>query len=324
MASFFEGLIQNIPAVFFRCSCDENWTIHFVNNAIEEVSGYPASDFILNKHRTFASIIHPNDNPKILEAVESAMANAETWCVEYRIITIHGETRWVSETGVGIHGDNGQLQYLDGFIQDITEQKKMLLALEASEQQIRDMAFTDSVTGLANRNLFSDRLDQLIIESKRYENQFALFFIDLDHFKPINDNHGHLVGDKLLSLAGERISSSFRESDVVARFGGDEFLVIVKNAFSPAEVTQLAEKLLKTMNAPYYIDNMELSTTCSIGIAFFSDDSCTSFELIKRADTAMYAAKMAGKNQFKIYGEMLVEESCDSKNGVNDSAESVS
>lgn len=315
MASLFEGLIQNIPAIFFRCNCDKDWTIHFINNAIEELTGYPPSDLIQNKVRSFASIVHPEDNPKILEAAEKAMAAAEPWTIEYRLITVDGEIKWVSETGVAIYSETGELQYMDGFILDITERKKIQLALAATEQQIRDMAFTDSVTGLANRNLFSDRLDQLILDSKRYNSEFALLFIDLDHFKTVNDSHGHLVGDKLLSMAGERISSSFRESDVVARFGGDEFLVIVKNTSGANDIEQLADNLLKKMAASYYVDDMELCVTCSIGITFFSNDNCSSLELIQQADKAMYAAKLAGKNQFKIYSAPAFDEQLNTDEG---------
>lgn len=315
MDSLFEGLIQNIPAIFFRCNCDKDWTIHFINNAIEELTGFSPNDLIQNKVRTFASIVHPDDNPKILATVEEAMAKAEPWTVEYRLITVNGETKWVAETGVAIYSETGELQFLDGFILDITERKKIQLALKASQQQIRDMAFTDSVTGLANRNLFSDRLDQLILDSKRYNAEFALLFIDLDHFKTVNDNHGHLVGDKLLSMAGERISSSFRESDVVARFGGDEFLVIVKNTSGTDDMEHLATSLLKKMAASYYIDDMELCVTCSIGIAFFSNDKFSSLEIIQQADKAMYAAKLAGKNHFKIYSAPSYDEQPDADEG---------
>jgi len=272
-----------------------------MNNAIEDLTGYPASDFIENKVRTFTSIIHSDDSRKVSFSILNAISNEQRWEIEYRLITTTGEIKWVAETGVGIYSESGKLEYLDGFIQDISERKKMELALKASEQQIRDMAFTDSVTGLANRNLFTDRLDQLILSCERYHTEFALLFIDLDKFKSVNDSHGHLVGDKLLAMAGERISTAFRESDVVARFGGDEFLVIVKNTSDVENIDGIAEKLLEKISKSYYVNNLELVITASIGITTCPLDGRSSSQLIQHADKAMYDAKMAGKNRFSIY-----------------------
>lgn len=303
MSSLFEGLIQNIPAIFYRCQCDKHWSMLFINNAIEKLTGYPTADFINNKIRSYASIIHPEDTKKVEAAVHTAMQIREPWSTEYRLITRDNEVRWVVEMGVAIYADNGELEYHDGFIQDITERKKIEFALIASEKQIRDMAFTDSVTGLANRNLFSDRLDQIILDSSRYEHKFSLLFIDLDGFKLINDTYGHQVGDKLLSLSAERISQSFRESDVVARFGGDEFLIIAKNTSSMQSAKCISTKLLDNLAKPYYIDDLKLSVTGSIGIAIYPKHATTSSELIRKADKAMYQAKDAGRNGYVIYTE---------------------
>lgn len=301
MATVFEGLIQNIPAIFYRCDYDESWTTFFMNNAIEDIAGYPSSDFIGNKVRTFTSIIHPDDKQKVSDTIHAAINSGTRWEIEYRLVSSTGDVKWVAETGVGIFSDDHKLEYLDGFIQDISERKKIELALRASEQQIRDMAFTDSVTGLANRNLFSDRLDQMILDAKRYNNEFALLFIDLDKFKSINDTYGHLVGDKVLSMAGERISAAFRESDVIARFGGDEFLVIMKNTLGIADIESACGKLLEKLSASYYVDNLELVITGSIGVAICPSDSLSSTELIQLADKAMYEAKLAGKNRYCIH-----------------------
>lgn len=303
MVTVFEGLIQNIPAIFYRCDYDESWTTFFMNNAIEDIAGYPASDFIGNKVRTFTSIIHPDDRQKVQQAIYSAVASGNRWEIEYRLVSNIGDVKWVAETGVGIFNEDRNLNYLDGFIQDISERKKMEFALRASEQQIRDMAFTDSVTGLANRNLFSDRLDQMILDSKRYDKAFALLFIDLDRFKAINDTHGHLVGDKILSMAGERISTTFRESDVIARFGGDEFLVIMKNTLGITDIEVMCSRLLEKLATPYYVDSLELVITGSIGVAVCPNDSQTSTELIQLADKAMYTAKLAGKNRYCLHAQ---------------------
>jgi len=303
MSAIFEGLIQNIPAIFYRSKCDAEWTMLFINTAIEKLTSYPASDFLNNSIRTYSSIIHAEDTQKVDSGVHTAIQTREPWAIEYRLLTRNKEVRWVIEMGVAIHDENGEVEYLDGFIQDITERKKMELALIASEQQIRDMAFTDSVTGLANRNLFTDRLDQMILDSNRYHHEFALLFVDLDGFKKINDTFGHLVGDKLLAMTGERISASFRDSDVVARFGGDEFLIIVKNTTDVHVIDSIATKLLHKLAEPYYVDDLKFSVTASFGIAIYPRHANTSTKLIQSADKAMYKAKDAGRNCFVICNE---------------------
>jgi len=309
MASVYESLMQNIPAIFYRQSYDENWTTHVINNAIHDLIGYPASDFIQNKVRTFTSIIHPDDINYVEIAIDRAVTQKIPWELEYRVITKSGLVKWVSETGVGIFSSTNELLYLDGFMIDVSERKKIQLALKISERQILDMAYTDSITGLANRHQFTDRLDKLILSSKRYQTDFALIFIDLDQFKNVNDTHGHLLGDKLLSLAAKRISSTFRESDIVARFGGDEFLVVVKRTGDVENIQQITSKLLIKLATPYYIDDLELVITASIGIAISPKDGTHSNILIKNADKAMYDAKLAGKNQYSIFSEHYQEDS---------------
>lgn len=304
MADFFEGLIQNIPAIFYRCQCDENWTMLFINNAIENFTGFPAHEFIGNEVRAFSSIIHPDDIPLVNQAVRHALAQKTFYSVEFRVIAKDQSIKWVTETGCGVFSRAGELKYLDGFIQDISERKQMELALRASEQQIRDMAFTDAVTGLANRNLFSDRLEQMTLNTKRYKSEFALLFIDLDKFKHINDTHGHLLGDEVLRMASERIRETFRESDVIARFGGDEFLVIMKNIRGGTfDIEQVCNKLLEKLGTPYFVDDLELQITASIGVAICPNDSLTSNELIQLADKAMYKAKQIGRNRYYIHNQ---------------------
>jgi diguanylate cyclase (GGDEF)-like protein/PAS domain S-box-containing protein len=303
MSFLFEGLVQNIPAIFYRCKCDTQWTMLFINTNVEKLTDYPASDFLNNSTRTYRSIIHPQDTRKVERAVQIAMQAHEPWTIEYRLLTRDNKEKWVIEMGIAIYDDMGDLEFLDGFIQDITKRKEMELALIASEKQIRNMAFTDSVTGLTNRNLFTDRLDQMILDSKRYHHEFALLFIDLDGFKKINDTYGHLVGDKLLAMAGERISASFRDSDVVARFGGDEFLIIVKNTSDVRAIESIAAKLLHKLAEPYYVDDLKFSVTASFGIAIHPQHATTSTKLIQRADKAMYKAKDAGRNCFVICNE---------------------
>lgn len=309
MSCIFEGLIQNIPAIFYRSKYDAQWTMLYINAAIEDLTGYLASDFIHNRSRSYNSIIHPNDKKRVRNDIQKAVNSGNSWMTEYRLVTADNKERWVIEMGIAVYNDEGIIEYLDGFIQDVSERKTMELSLVASEQQVRDMAFTDCVTGLANRNLFTDRLDQLILDSSHYSRQFALLFIDLDGFKKVNDTYGHQVGDKLLAMSGERITESFRDSDVVARFGGDEFLVIMKNTSEEKAVSQVCNKLLKKLAAPHFIDDLELAVTASIGVANYPQHATLGTQLIRLADKAMYEAKKAGRNGFVFYCDELPEAS---------------
>jgi len=138
MNSLFEDLIQNVPAIFYRCASDENWTMHFLNNAILKLSGYEASDFIANEVRTFSSIIHSDDIEEAFRIVNAAIDHHESWSVEYRIVDLEGSLKWVTETGIGIYSASGDLEYLDGFIIDISERKRLMADVVETRKSLRD------------------------------------------------------------------------------------------------------------------------------------------------------------------------------------------
>lgn len=191
---------------------------------------------------------------------------------------------------------------------DISERKKM-------QEEVRQLAFFDTLTKLPNRRLLNDRLQQVIAETKRNQSHAALIFLDLDNFKPINDLYGHEAGDKLLVEAANRLNYCMREMETVARFGGDEFLVLLsqlgKNQTTPQEQARIiAEKIRTTLSNPYQItltlpdqsqQTIQHHCTASIGIMLFNGTEGTQEELVKWADSAMYAAKEAGRNQIRFY-----------------------
>lgn len=297
----FKELIQNIPTVLYRCTSDESWTMHFINDAIQQLCGYPASDFIQNKVRTYASIVHPDDIERVVTTVNTALEAKEMWELEYLVVHQDGSVKWVSERGIGIYSQTGKLEFLDGVITDINNQKETQLALLESQNQVHELAYFDSLTGLANRNLFGDRLNQVLAMSQRNGEKFSLMFMDLDKFKAINDTHGHFVGDKLLGMVAKRITSMSRKSDTVARYGGDEFLFIAINTPDYKTIESLAEKIVQRLAEPYDINGLTLEVTCSIGIVLSPEDGKSKEELLNNADSAMYQAKLRGKNQVSLY-----------------------
>ena len=177
--------------------------------------------------------------------------------------------------------------------------------LHASRMELERLATHDPLTGLPNRVLFQDRLEQALLRVQRSGLSGALFFMDLDRFKIINDSLGHQVGDQLLQAVTSRLHAHIRQGDTLARMGGDEFTLIVEDLKRPEEVVHLLEKLLKAFRQPFTVGQHELRTTASIGVSLFPRDGATAEELIKHADTAMYSAKDGGRDQYRFFTEKL-------------------
>ena len=176
--------------------------------------------------------------------------------------------------------------------------RALQLATEMTEE-LRHMAQHDQLTGLPNRALFSDRMRQALNSAKRYGGQFGVIFLDLDKFKPVNDNFGHAVGDLLLQQVARRLQDSVRSSDTVGRIGGDEFVVLVPVLTGMDAIFALTEKIRYAICQPFILDGHELSISCSLGVAVYPDDGTDEIALSKRADEAMYRAKEAGRNSIK-------------------------
>lgn len=178
----------------------------------------------------------------------------------------------------------------------------LLTRLKQTNEQITYLAHHDTLTALPNRILFYDRLNQIITRGRREKELSAVLFLDLDGFKLINDTFGHDVGDALLREAAKRIVACVRESDTVARMGGDEFTVILCNARTPDSIKRVASKIIETIARPFVLNGKECSVSVSIGISLYPDNGETAAQLVKIADTAMYLAKHSGKNCYRFGG----------------------
>ncbi len=200
---------------------------------------------------------------------------------------------------------------LCAFIRDITQQKQ-------SEELIWNQANFDKVTGLPNRHLFHNQLEQEIKKAHRTHSKMALFFIDLDHFKEINDTLGHDAGDILLVEAGKRIRNSVRESDTVARLGGDEFTVLLLDAGDIADIERIAANILKTLHEPFQLGDEAGYISASIGITLYPNDATTVEGMLKNADQAMYVSKSNGRNQSNYYTAALQESAQCRRRIIND------
>lgn len=248
----------------------------------------------------FMSLMHAEDRDMVGRSWQCAL-RGESYKIEHRIVC--GEvTKWVREQAELVFDQDGTLQGGIGTVQDITELKQY-------EQKIEQMAYFDALTNLPNRRMLYDRLSHTLATGKRNGLYSALMFIDLDNFKPLNDQYGHVVGDLLLIEVARRLSGCVREADTVARFGGDEFVVLLCDLDKDAEVSKqkalaAAEKIRATLARAYVLEasgentpEVEHDCTPSIGVVMFCGAESAIDEILNRADSAMYQAKQGGRNQ---------------------------
>jgi diguanylate cyclase (GGDEF)-like protein len=238
-------------------------------------------------------------------AVNDALAKNKQISIDHRIIISGGATRYVHTEAKVIDDKTGRPLWVTGTVQNITERK-------LQEEQIRELAYFDSLTGLPNRVLFKENLGQVLARAKDNSLKVAMMFLDMDHFKEVNDTMGHDVGDKLLQGFAGRLTKCVRKcdrspgllprnSDCLARLGGDEFTVILGDISQTEDAAAVAKRIVNTMAVPFELGDSQASVTVSIGISIYPDDGTEVGDLLKAADIAMYQAKEQGRNQFFFY-----------------------
>jgi diguanylate cyclase (GGDEF)-like protein/PAS domain S-box-containing protein len=275
------------------------------NSGAEKLFGYTAAEAMGHPMQMLIPAGYLHEEPDILARI-SRGEKVE----HFETVRRHkdGHLIDVATTTSPILDENGQVTGASSISRDISQRKQL-------EEQVRQLAFHDPLTQLPNRRLLSDRLAQAMRTSKRTGRYGALVFLDLDNFKPLNDRHGHDVGDLLLVEAARRLSASVRESDTVSRFGGDEFVVVLGDlaadeAASTSQARDIADKLRLALAAPYFMTLpregqadvvIEHHCTASVGVVVFGSQSRCPDELLRLADTAMYQAKEAGRNVIRIH-----------------------
>lgn len=186
-----------------------------------------------------------------------------------------------------------------------THNARLAKSLKAANEQLRNMALHDPLTGLPNRVLLDDRLEQTIRSAARERHEFALLFVDLDRFKRVNDAHGHSVGDELLKGTAHRLRNCLRAADTVARTGGDEFVVVLHRIQNEASVRDVGEKILAELSRPFQIGRLELEISCSIGASIYPRDGTELHALVVKADAAMYSAKNSGRSRLSFHDAVV-------------------
>jgi len=221
--------------------------------------------------------------------------------------TNNGNTLILSTSKSPLYDTNKNVIGVLGSYADITEQKTAQKLLEEQKNILHHQAHHDALTELPNRVLFNDRLEHAIETANRNNAKIALFFIDLDHFKEINDSLGHDIGDKVLKIVTSRLVEALRNEDTISRLGGDEFSVILEDLADVASISHAAQKLLDKLSEPMNLNNNTLYISSSIGISIYPDDGIDSKSLLKFADSAMYKAKNEGRNNFQFYNYRMTE-----------------
>lgn len=259
----------------------------------------------------FLAVIHPEDRDMVDNAYRDSLRTRRPYKLEHRLRLKDGRIKYVEEQCETTFDNHGRALHSFGTVQDVTERHLTHAELQQKQQHLDRLAHYDSLTGLPNRMLFRDRLEQSLLKVRRRHEQLAVLFIDLDEFKQINDSLGHAVGDLVLQQVGRRFLSVVREEDSVARLGGDEFTVILESIQSVESVSQIAQKLIHVTQEPLHIDERELYVTTSIGISLYPGDGQDAETLLRNADTAMFKAKEQGRNAFHFYTEDMTEKAYD-------------
>lgn len=247
--------------------------------------------------KDFLNFISKDDYNKVIKVIEDAIKNGSKFNIKYSM-TLKNKNEIFVQTRGKVRKKAGGHVRITAVSMDITNDIK-------NKNTIEKLAYYDSLTGLANRTLLRDRMYKSIQYAKREQTKIAIMFLDLDHFKLINDTLGHSVGDDLLIHIAEILKLHIRESDTLSRLGGDEFVILLPSVKSNLDAQNIASKIQQTLQSKHDIGNHQLYVTSSIGVSFYPEHGKNAEELIRNADTAMYEAKNNGRNNYRIYSESM-------------------
>ncbi|MCX7109113.1 MAG: EAL domain-containing protein [Proteobacteria bacterium] len=280
---------------------DASACIISVNPAFTEITGYSFDEVVGKNPQLLGSGLH---DLNFFEAMWRSLDQQSCWQGEIWNRRKNGEVfpEWLSIALV--RNSKGEVSHYVAFFSDMSERK-------AAQEKIEFLSYHDTLTGLPNRQFAMDRVGQAIAHAHRTHSKFAVLVIGLDNFKSINDSLGHLVGDEILAAVAVRLRDSMREVDMVCRLGGDVFLVVLFDVDGSDGIIKIAENILEMMALPYKIENQEISSSVSIGIAAFPNDGNAFETLLKNADLAMYRAKDAGRNTYLFFDESINNNACE-------------
>lgn len=287
------------PTITFKWQARASLPIDYVSPNVTAQLGYTIEE-LADGAVNYLDLIHPDDVQGVMAEIRRySDKGVEHFEQEYRVRAKDGDYRWFHDVTAVIRDAHQFITHYHGYIQDITERRE-------AEAEVKRLAYHDTLTELPNRRLLLDRLQQDIARNLRHDQRGALLYLDLDHFKLINDSLGHSVGDLLLREVAKRLEACIRTEDTAARLGGDEFVVLVTGmpqdkALAEKHALGIAAKINQAISEPCKVGGQELHTSPSIGICLFPEHGDTPEVLLRRADTAMYDAKKSGRNTVSLY-----------------------
>lgn len=294
-----EKLSRNLPGGLFQfvLNSDGSYNVAYASDGFGRLLGLSGHYGQITPQK-YTPNIHKDDRAQYLTRLQSSAVKLTHWNCEFRYFPEPGKMIWLNVSATPERQKCGAIVW-HGHLSDITERKQ-------AERRIEKMAYVDALTQLPNRRMFTDRLGRAIGDSRRESQHGAVLFIDLDNFKALNDTHGHDVGDELLRQVAARLSDSVRAADLVSRFGGDEFVILLERLGDDhedalARASGAANKILREFVAPFDLSGVLHSTTPSIGVAVFDDSAEPADDILKSADLAMYEAKKSGRNGYVLF-----------------------
>jgi diguanylate cyclase (GGDEF)-like protein/PAS domain S-box-containing protein len=291
----FRSIFENSAIGMFQTSADGRYLT--ANRALAELYGYPDPATLIERLSDIATKLYV-DPARRAEFARLIQANGRVIDFESEVYCADGNRIWIAENAHAVHGPGGDLLYYEGTVENITERRNYQARLE-------HQATHDPLTGLPNRNLLEDRLGQAVALARRSGGRVLVAFVDLDNFKFVNDSLGHAAGDILLVETARRLRDCLRGADTVARYGGDEFVLILSDNDVLSQALVALERVKQAIAQPLTISGQELRIDCSIGVSVYPEDGADLQTLLRHADIAMHHAKQQGKGQFQFYTDVL-------------------
>jgi diguanylate cyclase (GGDEF)-like protein/PAS domain S-box-containing protein len=289
----YRSLVEQIPAVVYS---DDGAFTNYVSPQIEEILGVTAAEYLADPD-TWMRMVHPDDRATVEAESDAFLAGHGGDLSDYRMVRPDGRIVWIRDRAFAQRDGEGRVIWEQGILFDVTE-------LKDAEARIAHMAFHDGLTGLANRQLFEETLELALERGRRDRSVVAVLFLDLDNFKRVNDTFGHHAGDLLLIEVAQRLRDSTRGTDLVARQGGDEFLILLADLETSGATTTLATlagRIQLALAEPFRLYGVDLAPSASIGISQFPNDAYDAETLLKNADIVMYRAKREGPGRHQFF-----------------------